>query len=163
MWSQLFVWIVLAVTIVLLSLSPILIYVFYYLSKRKKELCTAKVTGCVEDYSFMSYNGLSLPVVGYWVRQSYYWAVGPHFQSCRYVTVSTPSSCLVTGQHYNLLDRKYLPDSLIIYRNKNSLFSLTSSSLLDLFPLVLASMFTTIHLSQSSPTSIDILRFCPKV
>lgn len=63
MWSQLFVWIVLAVTIVLLSLSPILIYVFYYLSKRKKELCTAKVIGCVEDYSFMSYNGLSLPVV----------------------------------------------------------------------------------------------------
>lgn len=157
MWSQLFVWIVLAVTIVLLSLSPILIYVFYYLSKRKKELCTAKVIGCVEDYSFMSYNGLSLPVVGYWVRQSYYWAVGPHFQSCRYVTVSTPLSCLVTGQHYNLLDRKHLSDSLIIYRNKNSLFSLM------LFPLVLASMFTTIHLSQSRPTSIDILRFCPKV
>ncbi len=58
---------------------PILIYVFYYLSKRKKELCTAKLISCVEDYSFMSYNGISLPVVGYWVRQSYYWAVGPHF------------------------------------------------------------------------------------
>lgn len=122
-------------TIVTFFIFPVLIYVFYFRSKRKKEVCTAVVTGEVKRYSFISYNGMSLPVVGYWVDNVYYTEVGPRFQSVRYQMISTPWNSIHTEQEHTALDRDHLPEKLTVYRKQNSFISFTANPLQDLFPV----------------------------
>lgn len=110
-------------------------YLLGWKSMHKKERCNKKTEGTVIRYSYVRYNGVSLPVVEYFVDGNNYKVVGPKFKAGVKKTFSAPWNSLIAKQETNLNTREDLPDVLKINSTENSFVNIRITPLKDLYPI----------------------------
>lgn len=110
-------------------------YALGWRSMHKKGRCTEKTTGEVIRYSALQYNGISLPIVRYVVNGTEYKVVGPHFKGSVTTNFSAPWNNPVAEQKTNLNTREDLPDVIKIKAKTNSLVSVRTTPITELYPI----------------------------
>lgn len=113
----------------------IIAYFLGWKSMHMKERCNKKIEGTVIQYSNLRYNGVSLPVVEYVVNGKNYKVAGPKFKASVIKTFSAPWNNPITNQTTNLHAKEDLPDVLKINAKKNSFVSITTTPLMELYPI----------------------------
>ena len=110
-------------------------YFCFYKQSKYKEKCNAKTTGIVTRYSFVQYNGISLPVVKFVVDGITYKVVGPKFKGSIITNNSSPLKSVKSEYNSNINNNSDLPNTLKIQVKTNSFGHYTKNPLFNLYPI----------------------------
>ena len=108
-------------------------FIFSNYSNAKR--CTERTEGVIIRYSYVLYNGISLPVVEYTVDGNQYKVVGPKFLSAISNTISTPLGSIVSDVKTDNFENGEIPQVLRYKVKGNSFLSFTKSPLKERFPI----------------------------
>jgi hypothetical protein len=129
--------------------------VYYkYLVQQKK--CTSKTKGIIKKYTLSSRggenSGVHLPVVSYVVNNEVYKVIGPEYRSYKIITKSNPFA-------KNNMEFEEIKDTLIIYRQSNSVVEICKNPLEKLYPL---NSTIDVYYNPNKPKQSYVLRYCNK-
>lgn len=136
----------------------LLIVWYFYVYKNNKigDKCIKSTTGEIIRYSAVLYNKVSLPVVQYEVDGKKYEVVGPKFSGCIIFKVSTPISNINSNVKSNLTTREELPNVLKLFVQRNSIASITSDPLFELYPI---GSTVSVYYNPTKPKMAYVQRF----
>lgn len=113
----------------------IVAYALGYRSIKKGKRCSVKTHGTVIRYSAVRYNGVSLPVVRYFVDGKEYTVVGPHFKAGVKKNFSAPWHDVAAEQESNISENDPLPDVIQMSQKTNSFVNVCTSPLMARYPI----------------------------
>lgn len=128
--------VLLAVLLIIYALIMILTWYLAYYKKKDYDIrCTKKTKGKVIKYSAVKYNEINIPLVEYEVNGVRYRVIGPKFKGAITKYVSTPLGNVESKVESNITTRDNLPDIIKISVVKNSIVSVTTNPLKELYPI----------------------------